>query len=185
VRKADGPSWQVSIDMPYGLQLPAYVGRQEGFAAPAGQDQPPGSPAEADWREWWELAIAHVGDPDYLVAMYANPPEFDGLADRPLLQELCRRHWDGFREDSKRRKPDLTMHAELRGLDVNGIVKGQERRLGRRVQPFKFRLDFTHWPSGYHRDVTDGHTVLGAGYLEPDRLGDLREIVEARISRLA
>ncbi len=179
----DGPKWQVNVDAPMLLQFASYVGEQEGFSPRQTDGRPQASPAEAEWQDWWESVVLDPTDLEASAALFARAPEFEPLAAKPLLREICRSRWDGFLKSWRTGKPTLVerLEAQTGPLAMHEIVRQQERRLGRRSRDFRWRLCFVWWPESYLRDVSASPTVLGAGYLEPSRLADLRALVHDRI----
>ena len=182
MRTANGPSWQVRVDVPEVLQFAAYIGEREGFASPG--SRPPCQPAEAEWTDWWNSLVTQAVES---AGPAIDPPEFHSLAARPHLRDLCGRYWGDFADDWRETKMPLARRVQdqVLALSLQDIVREREKALGRRVSDFSLRLDFVRWPRDYRWDVSDRHVVLGVAYLEAGQVGATRAIVAARIAQLA
>jgi hypothetical protein len=51
-------SWRIFLDFPEELQFASYIAQREGFTLEDGVDAK--SPAEIEWRDWWEYLIKHL-----------------------------------------------------------------------------------------------------------------------------
>lgn len=189
----------MSVSTPEMLQFAAFIGEQEGFD-PFAVDVP-ASPAEAEWRVWWEelpaleaghgAAIRRAAQerqriPNPSRHVWLDPPEFEHWSDLPALQELCRRHWPAFKDGWDREKPLLAEQErrQTEALGLQRMVRDALRQAGKRGADFTLVVTFVRWPPGYQRPVDANHLVLGVSYLEPAHLADLRGLLSARIAAL-
>jgi hypothetical protein len=85
-------SWQASLDFPEEIQFASYIGQQEDFTLEVEGDAK--SPAEIEWRSWWERLISHLpakqeamqqGNDPRTVTEF-DPPAFNTLEAIPGLQ---------------------------------------------------------------------------------------------------
>ncbi len=196
---ASGGRWDFSTDVPQDLAFAAHIGRREGFDV---GDRAPASAAEAEWRTWWETLPGIVqalrteeeaafrayytgqGEPGPPPSRWIEPPDFPALSTRPLVRELCRRHWSGFSERWERDGARLRRAVEQiwQTVDVLDVVTQCCEATGIWGGSFHLRLDFVEWPEDYERVDADDHLILGLAHLESQRGEALREVLRSRIT---
>ncbi len=97
---------------------------------------------------------------------FTGPPDFDGMADWPVLRRVLAGRWHEATDWYRRRKIAGLAAGHPHHLQAVHAVRELERELGRRVKPFE--LDFVLLPV---RD--DQIRPLRPGrYLVPQRLRD-------------
>jgi hypothetical protein len=127
----------------------------------------------AGWLAWWEaltgqLPLREPLDPSRLPSamVFTGPPDFDGMADWPVLRRVLAGRWHEATDWYRRRKIAGLAAGHPNHLPAVHAVRELERELGRRVKPFE--LDFVLLPV---RD--DQIRPLRPGrYLVPQRLRD-------------
>ena len=113
---------------------------------------PPPSPGldlpslSEQWRTWWRelcgLPEWSPGDGERPPLFAHSGPDFDGLGDRPLLQEVLRRRWpEAHRWHSERKRAGIQQGAHTRGARPSAVVAEVERALGRKATPFVLSID--------------------------------------------
>ena len=189
-------SWQVFLDFPEELQFASYIAQWEDFTLGEGGDAK--SPAEIEWRGWWERLISHLPakqeamrqgiDPRTVTEF--DPPAFNSLEAISGLQTICRKHWLAFHQHwgtiGGQKMPNVEKLLEqLRRVPINQIVKEYVKEAGKtRSNPFNLRVDFVHWPARYLHRASDQHVILGAQFVEPEHTDELTTILKTTICPL-
>lgn len=189
-------SWQGSLDFPEELQFASYIAQQEGFAMEDGGDAK--SPAEIEWRSWWERLINQLPakqeamrqgiDPRTVTEF--DPPAFTSLEAIPGLQTLCRKHWLAFNQYwgtvGGQKMPNVEkLLKQLQRVRLDQIVKECMKEVGKtRSNPFSLRVDFVQWPAQYLHRASDHHVILGAQFVEPEYTDELTAILKTTICPL-
>lgn len=193
-------SWSINADFPSMLQLWGYIGHHERYQV---ENSNPVSPSEVAWMQWGD-ALMRAEPRGKLVDSLANqeeifdalfqsmptPPLFPDLADQPLVQELCCHHWTNFHTfwdvtGGQNEKLASQLHHQLDAVNLNRIITQCCRRVGKPIpRPFRLYLDIIYWPEQYLRHVSDEHLLLGARYLQPQRLRDFQAMLHTYIQRL-
>ncbi len=196
MRIKNSESWQVSLDFPEELQFASYIAQQEGFTLEEGGDAK--SPAEIEWRGWWERLINHL--PAKQEAMHQgidprtvtefDPPAFTSLEAIPGLQTICKKHWPMFHQHwgtvGGQKMPNVEKLLEqLRRVPLDQIVKECLKEAGKTgSDPFNLRVDFVQWPARYVYQVSDQHVILGAQFVESEHINELTMILKTTICPL-
>lgn len=200
-------SWSFGADIPTATQFAAQIGRAAGFDP--SESQVPRSVLEDEWRDWWNnLLIRHAEGTDRLQRAWAaspgtyhrvfsdaaaaghvlfDPPAFDALTARTLLREHCRRVWREVQPalDGERHRLVERLLVQWHGLRLDEAVAECARAKGKReAAPFTLNVLIVPWPEQYLREVHDHTLVLGAAYLEPERLLDLRHLLLTYLKRM-
>jgi hypothetical protein len=153
--------WSETFDLPLWFRAVERIDVPAGGVIPGPAEidplpDPSTAPADgpelaAGWRAWWQalteaLPLREPIDPSRLPPemVFALPPDFDGLADWPVLQQVAAARCREARDWHARRvKADLAA-GHQRDLRTVYTVRDLERELGRAVKPFK--LDFLVLP---------------------------------------
>ncbi|MCL5997163.1 MAG: hypothetical protein M1546_14070 [Chloroflexi bacterium] len=196
MHRLNSSPWQLQCGFPEYLQLSGIIAQQEGFRLDGGA--PPVSPAEAEWRAWWESLLipqpenvattSEWGNP-WLRVNY-DPPTFTRLARWPAVQALCQRHFPTFHQHWGTVGGDKLPMAnqlgeQLRRVRIDKIVKICAATAGKRESaPFKLTVDFVVWPPDYRRIISDTYVVLGKRYLDPAQATTLRGLLQELVARL-
>jgi len=201
-------SWTIICDVPEVLQFAAYVGKQNNFA-PADEASPRSS-LEAEWQEWWEeRPLQHTHQLEITQRAFAlplgsrerkellskanpanfgwDPPEFESLSQKALLQQLFLKHWNAFLQIRETERQGLiqALDKQLQLIKPQQVVKACVNLKGSEsVPPFQINLDFSPWPNHYKKEITANHYVLGMAYLVPSRQAELKSLLEAMILNL-
>jgi hypothetical protein len=196
VKLKNSESWHVSLDFPEELQFASYIAQREDFTL--GEEGGAKSPAEIEWRSWWDRLVSHLPakqeamrqgiDPRTVTEF--DPPAFNSLEAMPGLQTICEKHWPMFHQHWGTVGGQMTPNMEkllkqLQRVRLDQIVKECMREVGKtKSNPFKLRVDFVQWPARYLYRASGQHVVLGAQFVEPEHIDELTTILKTTICLL-
>ena len=129
------------------------------------------------WLGWWrmlcelpEWSPRDGGEPP----LFAHSgPDFDGLRDRPLLQDVLRQRWlEAHQWHSDRKFDGLQQRRHTAGTRTSSVVAEVERSLGRKARPFVLSIDVLPVDDQEIRAIGDTRFLVpegvrdGAGWAE-------------------
>jgi hypothetical protein len=123
------------------------------------------------WLAWWralcelpEWAPANGGSPP----LFAHSgPDFEGLAEQPLLREVLRRRWlEAHRWHSERKRAGVRNRVSSRGPTASSVVAEVERVNGRAARPFVLTIDVLPVADREIRPISETR------FLVPERIRD-------------
>ncbi len=160
--RASEDKWRIVIDWPQSLWFAAYIGQREGFEL--GGEIQASSQAETEWRIWWD----NCDMPVYELAAVEKLREF---------------YKAGFEQEVAETRLKLVQkqNTQLDLVNLAKIVKSCQIKMGKTVSDFELELDFVTWPKDYNKSVSNRRIVLGIGYLQPEKLAELNEILQRLI----
>jgi len=189
-------SWQIAADFPEELQFAGYIAQQADFRL--GEVINAQSPAEIEWRAWWDDlinsrldvsdALSKLVDPRPFLKY--DPPNFNIFEKVPALQMLCRQHWFEFDRQwgfvgGKKEPTTKQLIKQINQLRCDKIVKECVKEMGKiDCRPFHLQVDFVLWPKNYQNHVSNQHIILGAQFIQPPYVDELITILRAIICSL-